>query len=246
MRLEGKVALVTGGSGGIGRAVSIALAAEGATVVVNYNKSAQQAAETVGEILKENGSAQSMQADVGSGEQVRRMIVEILRRHERIDILVNNAGVARDSLLYEMDDSEWDLVLRTNLTGVYNCIKAVIRPMMVQGDGRIINVSSVLAERPWRGVSSYAASKGAVNSFTKAVAVELAAKGIRVNAVAPGLISTGLTARFGQAVQNKTRELIPMRRPGLPEEVASLVVFLASDEASYITGKILGVDGGLI
>jgi 3-oxoacyl-[acyl-carrier protein] reductase len=246
MRLEGNVALVTGGSGGIGKAISNALAAEGATVVVNYRSSAQEAEETVAEIQKNNGSALSMQADVGSGEQVRGMIRDILKRYERIDILVNNAAVARDSLLSEMDDSEWDLVLRTNLTGAYNCTKAVIRPMMMQRGGNIINVSSVLADRPWRGVSSYAASKGAINSFTKAVAIELASKGIRVNAVAPGLISTKLTRRFSDALQSKTRDLIPMRRPGLPEEVASLVVFLTSDDASYITGKIVGVDGGLI
>lgn len=246
MRLKGKVALVSGGSRGIGGAISRALIKEGATVIVNYKEKAKEADQIVEEMKGEDGNAVSIKADVSDPEQVRAMIRDILRRFNRIDILVNNAGIIIDSLLFEMEDAEWDLVMNTNLKGVYNCTKAVVRPMMLQGGGKIINISSILAERPWKGVSSYAASKGAVNSFTKAVAVELASKGISVNAVAPGLILTNLSRKMHERFEEKIRDFVPMRRIGNPEEVASLVVYLASDDSTYITGKIFGVDGGLI
>ena len=246
MRLKGKVALVSGGSRGIGGAISRALIKEGATVIVNYKEKAKEADQIVEEMKGEDGNAVSIKADVSDPEQVRAMIRDILRRFNRIDILVNNAGIIIDSLLFEMEDAEWDLVMNTNLKGVYNCTKAVVRPMMLQGGGKIINISSILAERPWKGVSSYAASKGAVNSFTKAVAVELASKGISVNAVAPGLILTNLSRKMHERFEEKIRDFVPMRRIGNPEEVASLVVYLTSDDSTYITGKIFGVDGGLI
>lgn len=246
MRLKDKVALVTGGSRGIGKSISKALAYEGAVTIINYKEDDEAAEQVIKKIEDKGGVAFSIKGDVRDSKEVNRIVQDILERFGRIDILVNNAGVARDSLLFEMEDADWRLVIDTNLGGVYNCTRTVIRPMMLQNSGKIINISSIIAERPSRGQSSYAASKGAINSFTKAMAVELAPKGITVNAVSPGLVITDMSKHIYEKFEGTIRKVIPMRRYGKPEEVAPLVVFLASDDANYITGEIIGIDGGLI
>jgi 3-oxoacyl-[acyl-carrier protein] reductase len=246
MRLKDKVALVTGGSRGIGKTISRALAHEGAVTIINYREDDEAAQHILREIMENGGEAIGIKGDVGDSRQVNRIIDDILERFGRIDVLVNNAGVTKDSLLFEMEDDDWRLVIDTNLGGVYNCTKAVIRPMMLQNSGRIINISSIIAEKPGRGQSNYAASKGAINSFTKAMAVELASKGITVNAISPGFILTDMSRRIHERHEAALRKLIPIRRCGKPDEVAPLVIFLASNDADYITGEIIGIDGGLM
>ncbi len=246
MRLKDKVALVTGGSRGIGRAISNALAHEGAVTIINYNDNDKAAEQVLTEIQNNSGSACIIKGDVREKKQVDHIVKDILDRFGRIDILVNNAGINKDALLFEIGDEDWHLVMDTNLGGVYNCTKAVVRPMMLQNSGRIINISSILAQRPGRGQSCYAASKGAINSFTIAMAVELATKGITVNAIAPGLIQTDMCSQIPERFLSTVRKLIPMKRVGTPEEIAPLAVFLASDDASYITGEIFNVDGGIV
>ena len=246
MRLKDKVALVTGGSRGIGKTISRALAHEGAVTIINYREDDEAAQHVLREIMENSGEALGMKGDVGDSKQMNRIIDDILERFGRIDVLVNNAGVTKDSLLFEMEDDDWRLVIDTNLGGVYNCTKAVIRPMMLQNSGRIINISSIIAEKPGRGQSNYAASKGAINSFTKAMAVELASKGITVNAISPGFILTDMSRHIHERHEAALRKLIPIRRCGKPDEVAPLVIFLASDDADYITGEIIGIDGGLM
>lgn len=246
MRLKDKVALVTGGSRGIGKTISKALAHEGAVTIINYRENDEAAQRVLREIMENSGEALGMKGDVADSKQVNRIIDDILERFGRIDVLVNNAGVTKDSLLFEMEDDDWHLVIDTNLGGVYNFTKAVIRPMMLQNSGRIINISSIIAEKPGRGQSNYAASKGAINSFTKAMAVELASKGITVNAISPGFILTDMSRHIHERHEAALRKLIPIRRCGKPDEVAPLVIFLASDDADYITGEIIGIDGGLM
>ncbi len=246
MRLKDKVALVTGGSRGIGRSISIALAHEGALTVINCKDDVEAAEQVLTEIRSSSGTAHLIKGDIREKKQVDHIVKDILNRFGRIDILVNNAGITRDSLLFEIDDADWRSVMDTNIGGVYNCTKAVIRPMMLQNGGRIINISSIIAEKPGRGQSAYAASKGAVNSFTKAMAVELAAKGITVHAIAPGFILTDMSRQIPERFQSSIRKWIPMKRVGNPEEIASLVVYLASDDAGYITGEVINVNGGLV
>jgi len=246
MKLKDQVALVTGGSRGIGRSVSYALAGEGAVTIINCKSDYQAAEQVLSEIKDSGGTAYLMKGDVRENKQVDDIVKDILDRFGRIDILVNNAGITKDTLLFEMEDADWRMVMDTNVGGVYNFTKAVIRPMMLQNRGRIINISSIIAQRPGRGQSAYAASKGAINSFTKAMAVELAAKGITVNAIAPGFIQTDMSGQIPERLQSAIRKLIPMKRVGSPEEIAPLVVFLASEAASYITGEIINVHGGLV
>jgi 3-oxoacyl-[acyl-carrier protein] reductase len=245
MKLRDQVALVTGGSRGIGRAIVKALAAEGAKVGFVY-KGNQMAAESLAqEIIQAGGMALTLQGDVGNPDTAPACVERLEKEWGRLDILVNNAGIIRDDLFIRMEPEAWKSVLDTNLGGAYHFCRAVAYPFMKQRRGRIINISSVVAERVNQGQTNYAASKGAINALTRALAVELASRNVTVNAIAPGFIETDMS----EAVRNKAGDLIkkyiPMRRLGQPEDVARVVVFLASDESAYITGQVITVDGGI-
>jgi 3-oxoacyl-[acyl-carrier protein] reductase len=244
MKLKDKVALVTGASRGLGQAIALQLAKDGAQVVVNYVTSADKAGEVVAAIKAAGGKASAMKADVSNLEEVEKMVDTIYEQFGRIDILVNNAGVTRDELLISMEKEDWDRVIATNLGGLFNCSKAVAKYMMVQKSGRIINMSSVAGERGGRGQSNYAASKGAVNAFTRSVAMELARKKVTVNAVAPGVVETEMSSEVIRRAQDIILNSVALKRLGQPEEIAKVVAFLASDDASYITGEVIRVDGG--
>ncbi|WP_127585763.1 3-oxoacyl-[acyl-carrier-protein] reductase [Paenibacillus koleovorans] len=243
--LQGKTALVTGASRGIGRAIAIALAEAGADVAVNYAGSEQAAADVVAHIESLGRRAFKVKADVASSEQVEDMVKQVLDRFERLDILVNNAGITRDNLIMRMKEEEFDQVINTNLKGVFNCIKAVTRPMMKQRSGRIINISSVVGVLGNAGQANYVAAKAGVIGLTKSTARELASRNITVNAVAPGYIVTDMTDKLSPDMQTQLLSQIPLSRLGQPEDIARVVRFLASDEAVYMTGQTLHVDGGM-
>lgn len=244
--LKNKIAVVTGGSRGIGRAISTTLAAAGATVVVNYQRNAAAAEETVAAITAADGAAIGIQADVSVAEDVERLFKTVIERYGTIDILVNNAGITRDTLLLRMKEDDFDAVIDTNLRGVYLCTKAALRPMTKARSGRIINITSVVGLIGNAGQSNYAAAKAGIIGFTRAVAREMASRSITVNAVAPGYIETELTAGLGDQVRSAILEAIPLGRLGTPQDVANLVCFLASDAAAYITGQTLTIDGGMV
>ncbi len=244
MKLNEKVAIVTGSSGGIGRAIAQALASEGAFVLCHYGRNRERADTLVGDIAAAGGRAEPFQADIKDFAQVEGMAQAVIEKHGRIDILVNNAGINRDELIMTMSPEDWKEVLETNLTGAFYCIKAVAQQMTFQKSGRIINISSVAGDRGGRGQSNYAASKGGLNAFTRSAAVELARKKITVNAVAPGVIETDMSQEVLRRAKELVMNHIPLKRLGQAEEVARLVVFLATDEAAYITGQVLSVDGG--
>ncbi|MBA2874025.1 3-oxoacyl-[acyl-carrier-protein] reductase [Thermaerobacillus caldiproteolyticus] len=244
--LEGKVALVTGASRGIGRAIALELAHQGAKVAVNYAGSEAKANEVVAEIVNMGGEAFAIQADVSNAEAVDRMVKEVLDRFERLDILVNNAGVTRDNLLMRMKEEEWDEVINTNLKGVFNCTKAVTRPMMKQRYGRIVNVASVVGVIGNAGQANYVAAKAGVIGLTKTAAKELASRNITVNAIAPGFITTDMTDRLSEDIRTEMLKQIPLARFGEPEDIAKVVAFLVSDAANYMTGQTLHVDGGMV
>jgi 3-oxoacyl-[acyl-carrier protein] reductase len=244
-RLKGQVAIVTGASRGIGRAVAIALAAEGAKVVVNYAKSSQAADAVVAEIKEMGSEAIALQADVAQADQVDALFSAVLEQWGRIDVLVNNAGIARDMLLIRMKLEDWQAVIDLNLTGVFLCTKAASKVMLKQRSGRIINVTSVVGEMGNAGQANYSASKAGVIGFTKAIAKEVASRGITVNAVAPGFITTDMTADIKSG--EEILKMIPLGRYGQPDEVAGLIRFLAADAAAaYITGQVINVDGGMV
>jgi len=246
MNLDDRVAVVTGASRGIGRAIALELAHRGASVVVNYNTSADAANEVVEAIQQEGGRAIAVQADIGDLDQATRLIQTAIDTFDGIDILVNNAGTTRDQLLMLMSEEDWDVVLRTNLKGVFNCCKAAARKMMRQRSGRIVTISSVSGIAGQGGQTNYAASKAGAIGFTKSLAKELGPRNITVNAVAPGFVLTDLTADLSEDLKQQAIEATPLGRMGQPEEIARAVAFLASDLASFITGEVLTVDGGLV
>lgn len=240
-----RVIIVTGGSKGIGNAICRLFAQAGDIVVINYNSSVNEAEAIQKELSNGNGAVSVEKADVSDYSQVKKMVGNIIKKHGRIDVLVNNAGIARDGFLMLMSERDWNDVININLTGVFNCSKAVSEHMISQKNGTIINISSLSGIIGLSGQTNYAASKGGVIAFTKSLAKELAPFGIRVNAVAPGLIETDIIVSLKEETRNRLLENIPLKRPGLPEEVASVVKFLASGDASYITGETINVTGGL-
>lgn len=246
MHLTDKVALVTGASRGIGRAIAILMAKQGADVVVNYSGSEGAAQETVDAILALGRKAIKVKANVGNAEEVAAMVEEAHTAFGRIDILVNNAGITRDGLLMRMKDNDWDDVMNINLKGVYLVTKAVSKIMMKQRSGKIVNMTSVVGVTGNAGQANYSASKAGVIGFTKTCAKELASRGITVNAIAPGFIHTDMTDVLPDKVKEAMVQTIPVGRMAEPEEVAVVATFLASDMASYITGQVINVDGGMV
>ncbi len=246
MTLLGKTAVVTGGSRGIGRAIAIKLAEMGANIVVNYSSAPQKAEEVVALVKQMGRDAVAIQANVSNGEQIQKMMQEVEEKFSTIDILINNAGITRDTLLMRMKDEDWDQVMEINLKGTFNCTKAVTRKMMKQRSGKIVNIASVVGVMGNIGQANYAASKAGIIGFTKSVAKELATRGINVNAVAPGFIQTEMTDVLTEEVKEGLMSNIPMNQLGTPEDVANVVAFLCSDDAKYITGQVLHVDGGMV
>ncbi|MFF3100572.1 3-oxoacyl-[acyl-carrier-protein] reductase [Viridibacillus arvi] len=245
-KLEGKTAVVTGASRGIGRAIALILAEQGARVVVNYSGSQSKAEEVVAEITENGGEAIAVQANVADADEVTALMKVATDTFGSLDILVNNAGITRDNLLMRMKEQDWDDVMNTNLKGVFLCTKAVSRQMMKQRAGRIINVASIVGVSGNAGQANYVAAKAGVIGLTKTTAKELAARNIYVNAVAPGFIATEMTDELPAEVKDQMLGQIPLAKLGDPKDVAKVVLFLASDDASYITGQTIHVDGGMV
>lgn len=246
MLLEGKVALVTGASRGIGKAIALLLAENGVDVAVNFAGSTAAAEAVAAEIEKMGRKAILVQGDVSQTEVCAEMVDKVVKELGHIDILVNNAGITRDTLLLRMKEEDWDAVLNTNLKGVFNCTKAVVKYMAKQRSGAIVNISSVVALMGNAGQANYAAAKAGILGFTRSVAKEMAARGIRVNAVTPGFIKTDMTSVLSEKVVAAMEASIPLARLGEPEDIAKAVLFLVSDNAAYITGQTLHVDGGMV
>jgi len=243
--LSGKIALVTGASRGIGRQIALTLAGYGATVIVNYNGSKEKAEEVVAEIEAAGGSAEALQCSVADFAACGEMITAVLAKYGRIDILVNNAGITKDNLVMKMTEEDFDAVIDTNLKGTFNTIKHMYRAFLKQRSGSIINMTSVSGVLGNAGQANYSASKAGVIGLTKAMARELASRNITVNAVAPGFIDTDMTKAMTDTAREATLGQIPLKRMGQPVDIAETVAFLASDKASYITGQIISVDGGM-
>ncbi len=245
MNLDGRVAIVTGSSRGIGRSIALTLAQQGADVLVNYAGREAEAMTVVQEIKALGRRAIAFQANVAESEEAAAMVSAAMEHFGKVDVLVNNAGITRDNLIPRLKDQDWDQVLSVNLKGSFNCIKAAVRPMLKAKWGRIINISSVIGVFGNAGQANYAASKAGLIGLTKAVAKEVGTRNITVNAVAPGFIVTEMTNALSEEIKEKMLAGIPLGRLGVPEEVSSLVAFLAGDSASYITGQVIMVDGGM-
>ena len=243
--LTGKVAIVTGAGRGIGRETALALAADGAAVIVNYNGSKEAADETASQITADGGTAEAVQCNVSDFAASEAFVKQVLEKYKKVDILVNNAGVTRDNLIMRMSEEDYDAVLDTNLKGAFNMIKHLSRSFIKQRSGKIINISSVSGIRGNAGQSNYSASKAGLIGLTKSVAKELASRGINVNAVAPGLIDTDMTRALSDDAKKQLAASIPMGKIGSPSDVAKLVLFLAGEGSDYITGQVISVDGGL-
>lgn len=244
--LEGKVALVTGASRGIGRSIAIELAKQGADVAVNYSGSKEKAEAVVKEIEQLGRKAIAIQADVANADSVAGMVKEVIGQFGSLDILINNAGITRDNLIMRMKEEDWDAVIDTNLKGVFNCSKAVTRQMMKQRFGRIVNITSVVGVLGNAGQANYVAAKAGVIGLTKTLARELANRNITVNAVAPGFIETDMTETLTDEIKSEMLRQIPLAKLGQPEQIASVVRFLVSEDSSYMTGQTLHVDGGMV
>lgn len=245
LSLENKVALVTGGSRGIGRAIALEFSERGAAVVVNYNKSSEAAEEVVKQIQSAGGKAAAFQADVSDFKQAEALVKFAIDTFGDLSILVNNAGITRDQLIMLMPESDWDAVINTNLKSTFNCSKAAVKHMMRKRVGRIINIASVAGQMGNPGQTNYSASKGGQIAFTKALAREVAARNITVNAIAPGFVDTEILDAMTPETLEAALKMVPLARKGKPEEVAFTAAFLASDGAAYITGQTIGVDGGM-
>jgi len=244
LNLEGKVSIVTGGAQGIGKAICESLAALGGAVIVS-DMNLEGAKITASALTEKGYQAMALQVDVSDAASVKTMVAETLSEYGKIDNLINNAGITRDTLLMRMKDAEWDAVLSVNLKGVFNCMKAVLRSMSKQRSGKIVSISSIVGAIGNAGQANYAASKAAVIGLTKTVAREYAGRGITVNAVAPGFIETSMTAGLSESIQDSLKQQIPMARLGVPSDIANAVAFLVSDQANYITGQVLHVNGGM-
>jgi 3-oxoacyl-[acyl-carrier protein] reductase len=245
-RLEQKIALVTGGSRGIGRAIALKFAEEGAHVMICYRSSATEAEQLVEHIKGTGRESCAYRSDVSAYDQSKEIVERVVKQYHRLDILINNAGMTRDGLLVRMSENDWDEVIDTNLKSVFNFSKAALAPMMSQKSGKIVNVTSIAGLVGNAGQTNYAASKAGMIGFTKALAKEVGSRNIQVNAVAPGFVETDMTAKLNDAQRQKLAESIPLRRTARPEEIAGVVSFLVSAEADYITGQVICVDGGLV
>jgi 3-oxoacyl-[acyl-carrier protein] reductase len=244
-KLENKIALVTGGSRGIGRAIALSLASAGAKVAIVYRSAASEAEEVVQAIKANGGDAVAFQADVSSFNQAVDVVTKVVAQFGRLDVLVNNAGITKDGLLLRMSEEDWDSVINTNLKSVFNFTKASAKQMMGQRAGKIINITSVVGITGNAGQANYVASKAGVIGFTKSMAKELSSRNIQVNAVAPGFVETDMTGKLTEEQQKAIAEKIPLKRTAKPDEIASVVTFLASSASDYITGQTICVDGGL-
>ncbi len=245
-KFAGKIALVTGGSRGIGKAIALELGSQGATVVVNYNSSAAAAEEVVTAIKAAGGDGMAVKADVSDAEQVTALFKTVTDTYSRIDILVNNAGITRDNVIMLLKPEDFDAVLDTNLRSAWLCCKAASRTMMKQRSGRMINITSVVGIAGNGGQTNYSASKAGMIGLTKSLAREIATRNVTVNAVAPGFIASDMTSSLSDDIMKKAIDAIPLGRQGAPEDVAKAVAFLASDDAAYITGQVIVVDGGMV